>query len=113
MISITLYEPADPPAIPRKKIGKANLSTESWERIGGVGRYYDHGGMKTFALTLWPERKVADFDPEAIVSETEVIHRIVCEAVIVYVTGNRSWSAVVMSEEDRNKVMELKGTWEG
>jgi hypothetical protein len=112
---INLYEPTDPPEVPRKRVGRATLSMDTWEKIGGVGSYADYKPMKMFRLYLREPMPEVMSMPYRYVEETITMHTVLCEAVPIWEKGRYTfeWRAVVPSKEDRDKIASFKGEWYG
>ncbi len=114
-VAIDLYEPIDPPAVPRKRIGRAKIGYDLWCQIGGVAHHYDSGKRGDFRLRgMAPLPEVPDFSAGAM-AVTEMIP--VVFAKVVRVWGPRgdtySWVAVIPDEKDRELIASKKYKWVG
>lgn len=110
-VRLRLYEPATAPAIPRHQIGDATLSVDSWEMIGGVGKYAECRPMRYFRLVHRPP--LGTVSACAAVAATADIETIICESVPIWRKGRYTfqWLAVVPNASDRKRLASSKGHW--
>ena len=113
-VTIRLYAPVLPPAVPDKVIGRATISLDLWEQIGGVGRHYDSGRRPDFHLRL-REPLPALITMTSDISDMVMIETIWCEVVRLWRNGRDTyeWRAVVPSADDRAKLAAKVGVWRG
>lgn len=97
-VAVPLYLPVAAPAVPSECIGWLRLDYDTWEKVGGVGRYAGQGPMKTFQAVLFTDTGGTT---------------IICEHVPIWKDGRDTftWRVVVPAVKDQELVRTMVGEW--